>query len=221
MPMRSRPRTPSRAPIRRMLMYTCGTTGQPKGALLSHANMLSGARAVAQSLALDAGRSRAVVAAALPHQRAMHRHGRAAGVRRQHRDATSLQRVAMVAARRALSADVAQHGADDHRVPVERRRPHARAGGRLPQRPLRPLGVGAACRPSSTARSKQRFGFSVVEAMGLTECASVAFTNPLDKAARKYGSPGKPLGVKRASSIAKASRSPPACAAKSSCAGRT
>jgi long-chain acyl-CoA synthetase len=35
-----------------MLMYTSGTTGVPKGALLSHANMLSAGRAVAQSLAL-------------------------------------------------------------------------------------------------------------------------------------------------------------------------
>ena len=33
-------------------MYTSGTTGQPKGALLSHANMLAAGRAVAESLAL-------------------------------------------------------------------------------------------------------------------------------------------------------------------------
>jgi long-chain acyl-CoA synthetase len=40
-----------------------------------------------------------------------------------------------------------------------------------------------------------RFGISVMEAMGLTECASVAFCNPLDPAKRKYGSPGLPLGM--------------------------
>jgi acyl-CoA synthetase (AMP-forming)/AMP-acid ligase II len=35
----------------------------------------------------------------------------------------------------------------------------------------------------------------VLEAMGLTECASVAFANPLDPHARKIGSPGMPLGM--------------------------
>jgi acyl-CoA synthetase (AMP-forming)/AMP-acid ligase II len=35
----------------------------------------------------------------------------------------------------------------------------------------------------------------VLEAMGLTECASVAFANPLDPEARKVGSPGRPLGM--------------------------
>ena len=34
--------------------------------------------------------------------------------------------------------------------------------------------------------------------MGLTECASVAFSNPLDAGARRYGSPGVPLGVRGA-----------------------
>jgi acyl-CoA synthetase (AMP-forming)/AMP-acid ligase II len=49
--------------------------------------------------------------------------------------------------------------------------------------------------PEQHRAFEERFGFSVVEAMGLTECASVAFTNPLEKSARKYGSPGRPLGV--------------------------
>jgi long-chain acyl-CoA synthetase len=40
-----------------------------------------------------------------------------------------------------------------------------------------------------------RFGISVIEAMGLTETASVAFANPLDASRRKYGSVGLPLGI--------------------------
>jgi long-chain acyl-CoA synthetase len=42
---------------------------------------------------------------------------------------------------------------------------------------------------------ERRFGISVIEAMGLTETASIAFANPLDPTRRKYGSPGLPLGV--------------------------
>src|SRR5262249_50694130 len=66
----------------------------------------------------------------------------------------------------------------------------------------------AACRGIRFARSasaplppeqhrafERRFGVSIIEAMGLTESASVAFANPLDRAKRKYGSVGLPLGV--------------------------
>jgi long-chain acyl-CoA synthetase len=66
----------------------------------------------------------------------------------------------------------------------------------------------AACRDLRFARSasaplppeqhrafEARFGISVLEAMGLTECASVAFANPLDPRERKVGSPGVPLGM--------------------------
>ena len=49
--------------------------------------------------------------------------------------------------------------------------------------------------PEQHKAFERRFGVSVIEAMGLTECASVAFANPLDPARRKYGSPGMPLGV--------------------------
>jgi len=66
----------------------------------------------------------------------------------------------------------------------------------------------AACRDVRFARSasaplppehhrafEARFGISVLEAMGLTECASVAFANPLGPAERRLGSPGRPLGM--------------------------
>ncbi len=49
--------------------------------------------------------------------------------------------------------------------------------------------------PEQHRAFEQRFGISVIEAMGLTECASIAFSNPLDPGKRKYGSPGRPLGV--------------------------
>ena len=66
----------------------------------------------------------------------------------------------------------------------------------------------AACRHVRFARSasaplppeqhrafESRFGISILEGLGLTECASVAFANPLDRDQRKIGSVGMPLGV--------------------------
>jgi long-chain acyl-CoA synthetase len=49
--------------------------------------------------------------------------------------------------------------------------------------------------PEQHRAFEARFGISVLEAMGLTECASVAFANPLAPNARKLGSPGLPLGM--------------------------
>ena len=189
------PRCPLDAEAPAMLMYTSGTTGVPKGALLSHANMVHAGRAVARRARADARRPRAVVAAALPHQRPVHRHGRAARVGRQHRDAASLQRVAMVAAGRDATG--------------RRGSTWSRRSSRICStvRDLTPA-QAAACRGVRFGRSasaplppeqhrafEARFGISVIEAMGLTECASVAFANPLDPRRRKFGSPGLPLGV--------------------------
>jgi long-chain acyl-CoA synthetase len=49
--------------------------------------------------------------------------------------------------------------------------------------------------PEQLRSFERRFGVTVMEAMGLTETASIAFANPLEVARRKYGSPGLPLGV--------------------------
>ena len=177
-----------------MLMYTSGTTGQPKGALLSHANMLSGARAVARSLALTPADR---VLSSLP---LYHINGQCiatvaplvsgGSIVMPHRFSVS-QWWPLVARHRPTWLNM---------VPTIIALPAERTGLTAEQ--------AAACRNVRFGRSasaplppeqhrafEERFGFSVVEAMGLTECASVAFTNPLDKSARKYGSPGKPLGV--------------------------
>ena len=106
---------------------------------------------------VHAVRPRAELAAALPRQRPVHRHDLPARVGRQHRDAAPFQRVAMVAARRALSADMAQRRADDHRLSSQRTGLQRRAEGGLPRRAFRPLGVGAAAaRAPSRVRSAIR-----------------------------------------------------------------
>jgi long-chain acyl-CoA synthetase len=188
-----------RPPARRahdpaMLMYTSGTTGQPKGALLSHAGLLAGARAVAQSLALTSADR---VLSSLP---LYHVNG---------------QCIATLAPLVSGGSVVMPHrfSVSQWWPLVERYRPTwlnmvPTIIAYLLNGPELTPGQAAACESVRFGRSasaplppeqhrafEARFGFSVVEAMGLTESSSVAFTNPLDKSQRKYGSPGKPLGV--------------------------
>jgi long-chain acyl-CoA synthetase len=177
-----------------MLMYTSGTTGVPKGALLSHANMLSAGFAVAQSLALTPADR---VLSSLP---LYHING---------------QCIATVAPLVSGGSIVMPHrfSASQWWPLVERYRPTwlnvvpTIIAYLLHGADLTP-GQADACRGVRFGRSasaplppeqhrafEKRFGISVIEAMGLTECASVAFTNPLDRSLRRYGSPGEPLGV--------------------------
>ncbi len=177
-----------------MLMYTSGTTGQPKGALLSHANMLAAGRAVAGAHALtNADR----VLSSLP---LYHING---------------QCIATVAPLVSGGSIVMPHrfSVSQWWPIVARHRPTwlnmvPTIIAYLLNGPELTPEQAAACRSVRFGRSasaplppehhrafEARFGISVIEAMGLTECASVAFTNPLDPSARKYGSPGKPLGV--------------------------
>jgi long-chain acyl-CoA synthetase len=177
-----------------MLMYTSGTTGVPKGALLSHANMLSAGRAVAQSLALTPADR---VLSSLP---LYHING---------------QCIATVAPLVSGGSIVMPHrfSASQWWPLVERYRPtwlnmvptiiaYLLNGPELtPQQAAAAHGIrfgrsaSAPLPPEQHRAFEARFGFSVIEAMGLTECSSVAFTNPLERGERKYGSPGRPVGV--------------------------
>ena len=188
------PETACRPDDPAMLMYTSGTTGQPKGALLSHANMLAGGRAVAASLALTPSDR---VLSSLP---LYHING---------------QCIATVAPLASGGSIVMPHRFSASRwwSLVARYRPTwlnmvPTIIAYLLNGPDLTTEQAGACRNVRFGRSasaplppeqhrafEERFGISVIEAMGLTECASVAFTNPLERSARKYGSPGKPLGV--------------------------
>ena len=177
-----------------MLMYTSGTTGRPKGALLSHANMLSAGRAVARSLALTPADR---VLSSLP---LYHINGQCiatvaplvsgGSIVMPHRFSVS-QWWPLVERYRPTWLNVVPtiiayllHGADPTPGQAD-----ACRGVRFARSASAPLP------PEQHRAFEERFGISVIEAMGLTECASVAFTNPLEHALRKYGSPGKPLGV--------------------------
>jgi long-chain acyl-CoA synthetase len=176
-------------------MYTSGTTGRPKGALLSHANLIHAGNAVCAAHALTPDDR---VLSSLP---LYHVNG---------------QCIATISPLVSGGSVVMPHrfSASQWWDWVERYRPTwlnvvptiiAYLLNGADPTPAQ----AAACRGVRFARSasaplppeqhrafEARFGISVLEAMGLTECASVAFANPLDSRARKLGSPGLPLGMR-------------------------
>jgi acyl-CoA synthetase (AMP-forming)/AMP-acid ligase II len=177
-----------------MLMYTSGTTGMPKGVLLSHANMLHAGSAVANAHQLTESDR---VLSSLP---LYHING---------------QCIATVAPLVSGGSIVMPHrfSVSQWWPLVERYRPTwlnvvpTIIAYLLHGPELTPAQTDA-CRHVRFARSasaplppeqhrafESRFGISILESLGLTECASVAFANPLDQARRKIGSVGKPIGV--------------------------
>jgi long-chain acyl-CoA synthetase len=185
--------TPDAAP-RAMLMYTSGTTGKPKGALLTHGNLMHAGRSVADAHALGPADR---VQSSLP---LYHVNGQCIGtisplvsggsIVMPHRFSVS-QWWSLVETYRPTWLNVVPtiiayliNGPEP--TPAQRA---ACAGVRFARSASAPLP------PEHHRAFESRFGISVLEAMGLTECASVAFANPLDPAARRIGSPGRPLGM--------------------------
>ncbi len=200
---RARPNDPA------MLMYTSGTTGQPKGALLSHANMLAAGRAVAASLALTPSDR---VLSSLP---LYHINGQCiatvaplvsgGSIVMPHRFSVS-QWWPLVARYRPTWLNIVPtiiayllNGPDP--TPEQAAACRSVRFGRSASAPLP---------PEQHRAFEARFGISVIEAMGLTECASVAFSNPLDASrAQDTDRPECRSASRRASSTGRARRSAP------------
>jgi acyl-CoA synthetase (AMP-forming)/AMP-acid ligase II len=177
-----------------MLMYTSGTTGVPKGVLLTHANMLYAGAIVAEHQQLGSADR---VLSSLP---LYHVNGQCIAT-----TSTLLAGGSMILPHRFSTS---------HWWPlVERYRPtwlnlvptiiayllngpDPTPGQRDAIARVRYARSASAPLPPDQQRAfETRFGIAIVEAMGLTECASVAFCNPMEVSARKLGSPGRPLGV--------------------------
>jgi long-chain acyl-CoA synthetase len=172
-----------------LLMYTSGTTGMPKGVMLSHANLLAGARAVAGWHALTPADR---VLSSLP---IYHINGQVIGTL-----APFVSGGSIVAPHRFSASAwwglVERYGCTWlNMVPTiiayllnvsgqeKNSLPHVRFG-RSASAPL----------PAEQCRAfEERFGIPVIEGMGMTECASTVFCNPHH--ARRYGTPGLPCGV--------------------------
>ncbi len=177
-----------------MLMYTSGTTGLPKGVLLTHANMLHAGGAVAEHQRLTTNDR---VLSSLP---LYHINGQCIAA------ASSLVSGGSLVLPRRFSASQWWPQVERYRptwlnlvptivayllngadlTPAQREATRSVRFARSASAPLP---------PEQQREFELRFGIPIVEAMGLTETASIAFCNPLDPAERKLGSAGRPLGI--------------------------
>jgi acyl-CoA synthetase (AMP-forming)/AMP-acid ligase II len=174
-----------------LLMYTSGTTGQPKGALLTHGNVLQAARSVCDWHGLNHADR---VLSSLP---LYHING---------------QCIATVAPFVSGGSIVAPHkfSASAWWGWVERYQPTwlnlvptiiayllnaADSNTRLWPAICFARSASAPLPPDQHRAFETTFGIGVIEAMGMTECASVVFCNPQQPSLRKYGTPGLPCGV--------------------------
>jgi acyl-CoA synthetase (AMP-forming)/AMP-acid ligase II len=180
------PQTPA------LLMYTSGTTGTPKGALLRHANLVAAGRAVSAWHGLGAS-DRCLSSLPLYHI-----NGQCIAT------ITPFVSGGSLVAPHRFSASAWWPLVDAHRptwlnmVPTIIAYLINAAGTDTGQR-FESVRFGrsasAPLPPEQHRAFEARFGIGVVEAMGMTESSSVMLCNPQDPARRKIGSPGLPCGV--------------------------
>jgi long-chain acyl-CoA synthetase len=175
-----------------LLMYTSGTTGVPKGALLSHANLLHAAHAVADWHGLGSADR---VLSSLP---LYHINGQCIAT------VTPFVSGGSIVAPHRFSVSHWWEWVEAHRPTWLNMVPtiiayllNAADAGRRHAFPSVRFGRSASAPlpPDQHRAFEQTFAIPVIEAMGMTECASVVFCNPQDPARRRYGTPGLPCGV--------------------------
>jgi len=175
-----------------LVMYTSGTTGKPKGVILSHRAMISGGQFVSAAHQLaPSDRVMAVLplyhinaqvvtavsplihggSLVLPHRFSAGNFWQIAVAQR----CTWLNVVPTMIAYLLNGPDLAALGLDGSALRFCRS-----ASAPLP--------------PSQHLAFEQKFGIDIIETMGLTETAAPCFANPLSPGKRKLGSPGPAFG---------------------------
>jgi long-chain acyl-CoA synthetase len=173
-----------------LLMYTSGTTGLPKGVMLTHGNLFANAQSISAEHALTAADR---VLAVLPLY---------------HINAFSITMLATLAHGGSLVMPSKFSAAQFWQQAIDRECTWINVvptmisyllEGELParadtQRIRFCRSASAPLAPEQLTQFEQKFGISIIETMGLTETAAPSFSNPLTRSERKLGAVGKASG---------------------------
>jgi long-chain acyl-CoA synthetase len=176
-----------------LLMYTSGTTGMPKGVMLTQRNLAANAHAISAEHGLQPG-DRVLAVLPLYHINAF-----AVTMLAPLAHGGSLAMPPKFSAGRFWQQAAQAQCSWINVVPTMIS--YLLEGGRPPPAEAAHCAHIRFCRSASAALPpehhrafEQMFGIGIVETMGLTETAAPSFSNPMDPAARKLGSVGRASG---------------------------
>ncbi len=174
-----------------LLMYTSGTTGRPKGVMLTQANLAANALAIAAEHALTPA-DRVLGVLPLYHINAF-----AVTMLAPLASGGSVAMAPRFSTARFWAQAVDARCTWINVVPtmVSYLIEHPQAPSREALASIRlARSASAALPPEHLLAFERRFGIGIVETMGLTETVAPAFSNPLDPAQRKLGAVGRASG---------------------------
>ncbi len=173
-----------------LLMYTSGTTGQPKGVMLTHANLAANAHAIGREHQLGPDDR---VAAVLP---LYHINAFAVTMLAPLAHGGSLALAPRFSATGFWPMVVAQRCTWINVVPTIIS--YLLEGEAPPRERLAAIrfcrSASAALPPAHHRAFEAKFGIGIVETMGLTETVAPAFSNPIDASERRVGAVGRASG---------------------------